>query len=440
MTDDVLAAAIARSIDPLTGGPHDLDCLVNLVAEKPIVLIGEASHGTTEFYHLRAELTRRLIVAHGFHAVAVEADWPDAYRVNRFVRGLGGDRSARAALVGFERFPTWMWRNTEVLAFVEWLRAYDDASPRAPVGFYGLDLYCLHASVAAVLQYLDEVDGDAAARARDRYRCLEGVEPQRYGYAASLGLRPDCEQEAVGQLRELQSQRAEVLGRDMAEGDDHFEAEENARVVRDAEAYYRTMFGGRVSSWNLRDTHMADTLDALIDHLRRRHGRARVIVWAHNSHVGDARATQMGAIGEHTLGQLVRERHPGDVRLIGFSTYTGTVSAASDWDEPVERKIVRPALPESYEALFHRVRVPRFVLPLGDLGLLGDALREPRLQRAIGVVYHPHTERQSHYLEACLPAQFDALVHIDETSALTPLGPETMSDETEAPETFPSGL
>ena len=442
--------ALRAAAHPLTDGPAAYDPLLDLIGDAPFVLLGEASHGTHEFYAHRAEITKRLIREKGVTAVAVEADWPDADRVDRYVRGAGDDASADDALGGFNRFPQWMWRNRVVLEFVAWLRAHNDALPPGArkTGFYGLDLYSLHASIEAVVGYLDAVDPEAADRARRRYGCLDhfGDDAQLYGYAAGIGAAEPCEDAVVDQLLELQRRAAELAQRDgRAAEDAFFDAEQNARLAMNAEAYYRAMFRGRVSAWNLRDRHMADTLDALVAHLDRTRGRTKVAVWAHNSHLGDARATEMGAAGELNLGQLVRERHGADAVLVGFSTYAGTVTAASDWGAPAERKRVRPGLPGSYEALFHDVATdatagspgPDLLLPLrGDAASL---LREPRLQRAIGVVYRPETERLSHYLEARLADQFDALIHLDDTRAVEPLAPTAGWETGEAPETFPFG-
>ncbi|RKH51707.1 erythromycin esterase family protein [Corallococcus interemptor] len=442
--DGLLVRALAESVRPLRGTREDFDPLMELVGEAQCVLIGEATHGTHEFYRLRALLTRRLIEEKGFNAVAVEADWPDAYRINRYVRAMGTDADAVEALSDFQRFPAWMWRNADVLDFAGWLRTRNDRhSAREKVGFYGLDLYSLHASMGAVLKYLEQADPEAAKRARHRYACFEhfGEDPQDYGHATSLGLSPDCERQVIAQLRELQRERESLLHRDgqLAE-DAQFEAEQNARVVQNAEEYYRSMFHGRISSWNLRDTHMADTLDTLLGFLTRRSRHARVVVWAHNSHVGDAHATEMGEAGEVNLGHLTRQRHPGATRLIGFSTYRGTVTAASNWGGAAERKKVRHGLAGSYESLFHQVGLPGFLLDLRELGEATGALRERRLQRAIGVIYRPDTERMSHYFHTRLPDQFDALLHIDETRALEPLERTTGWEQGEAPETYPTGL
>lgn len=430
---------------PLTDGAEDYNPLMDLIGDARFVLIGEASHGTHEFYEQRAEITKRLIREKGFTAVAVEADWPDAYRVNRYVRGIGDDTTSTDALADFDRFPTWMWRNTVVVHFVDWLREHNNSlSPDATkTGFYGLDLYSMYASIKAVLGYLDKIDPEAAKRARYRYSCLEhfGKDSQSYGYAASFGLSESCEGEVVNQLGELQRLTSKYSQRDdrMAE-DDFFYAEQNARLVKNAEEYYRSMFRGRVSSWNLRDRHMAETLDQLVEHLDRQGSRTKVVVWEHNSHLGDARATDMGAAGELNVGQLVRQKYGDDAVLIGFSTYTGTVTAASDWGAPPECKRVRPGLSGSYEALFHATGLPRFLLTLRDGTKAVQVLRQPRLERAIGVIYLPHSERASHYFRARLADQFDAIIHFDETRAVEPLEHTPHWETGEAPETFPFAL
>jgi Erythromycin esterase homolog len=407
-----------------------------------VVLLGEASHGTHEFYRERARITRRLIEEKGFVAVAVEADWPDAYRVNRYVRGAPEDADAEEALRGFRRFPTWMWRNAEVLDFVGWLRAHNDRQGAGgAVGFYGLDLYSLYASVAEVIAYLERVDPPAAERARERYACFEhfGGE-QTYGRAVSLGISEPCRRGVVAQLTELQRSADAYLRRDgVAAEDEQFYAEQNARLVASAEEYYRSMFGEAASSWNLRDRHMTDTLARLSGHLARHGNPARIVVWEHNSHLGDARMTEMSRRGELNVGQLARERWPDDVALVGFTTYSGTVTAASAWDAPAERKRVRPALPDSYEALFYEIGEPRFVLDLLT-GEAAEALRRPRLERAIGVIYRPETERPSHYFHARLAGQFDAVIHIDETRAVEPLERTPGWELGEPPETYPTAL
>jgi len=435
-------ATLRDLVQPLTGSPRDYDALIDRIGDARIVLIGEASHGTHEFYAERARITRRLIVEKGFAGVAAEADWPDAWRANRYVKGRGDDRSADAALAGFRRFPAWMWRNDVVAEFITWLRAHNESleagAPRA--GFYGLDLYSLFTSMESVLSYLDKVDPEAARRARDRYDCFDhfSEDPQAYGYAASYGMRGDCEEAVVAQLTDMARRLGDYARADGAAGlEDSFSAEQNARLVKNAEEYYRSMFRGRISSWNLRDRHMAETLDALLDHLRERNAGAKVVVWAHNSHLGDARATEMGESGELNVGQLVRERYGSEAVLVGFSTYTGTVTAADDWDEPSQTKRVRPGLPGSYELYFHeKAGHARFLLFPGEEALAAG-LPERRLQRAIGVIYRPETERMSHYFHARLADQFDAMIHIDETHALQPL--ERFSRPTHEPETYPTG-
>jgi erythromycin esterase-like protein len=440
---------------PFDGEAADDDALIDRIANARLVLIGEASHGTHEFYRERARLTERLIREHGFAAVAAEADWPDAYRINRFARGLGPDVEAIEALSGFARFPAWMWRNGDVLDFVGWLRDHNDGLPAGAVraGFYGLDLYSLYASMEAVITYLDRADPAAAARARARYACFEqtGDDGQRYGLSAGLGLSPSCEKAVLEQLSELRRHAAEFAGGTPIAQDEFFFAEQNARVASNAERYYRSMFAegfeGRASSWNLRDRHMMDTLEALIEHLERMTGTAKIVVWAHNSHLGDARATDMGRAGEWNLGQLVRQKYGAAAVLVGLTTFDGTVTAASSWGGPAERKTVRPALSGSYEGLFHRVGLPRFWLPLGNDRSADDddnrfvqALHEERLERAIGVIYAPHTERASHYFYADLPAQFDLVLHIDHTRALEPLDAKVAWRGGEPPETFPSSV
>ena len=438
-------AVIRASASPVDDGVLADAALFDLVGDAHFVLIGEASHGTHEFYEARARMTRRLIEDKGFCAVAVEADWPDAYRVNRYVRGRSDDVTAEEALRGFERFPTWMWRNAAVLEFVGWLREYNDrtgAGERAKAGFYGLDLYSLYRSIHEVISYLDRVDPDAAARARERYACFDhyrGDDEQVYGLVAAFGAGEDCERQVVEQLVDLQRHAVEYVRRDgLIAEDELFYAECNARVVQAAEQYYRTMFSGRVSSWNLRDRHMVDTLEALAGHLTRQRGRpAKIVVWAHNSHLGDARATENASRGEFNVGQLVREKHPGDCCNLGFTTYTGTVTAADDWEGPAQRKWVRPALDGSLEELFHEVGEKGYLLAFHAAPRAAEALRSARLERAIGVIYRPETERQSHYFRARIPEQFDAVIHIDDTRAVEPLERTPTWEKGEAPETYP---
>jgi erythromycin esterase-like protein len=439
-------AAILRShAHALTGDARDFDPIMELVGDARFVLLGEASHGTHEFYSIRAAITRRLIAEKGFTAVAVEADWPDAYLVNRYVRCEQDVPDEDAALAGFRRFPVWMWRNTVVRDFIGWLRAHNDALPD-PVdrcGFYGIDLYSLFASIEAVVAYLERIDPDAARRARMRYECFEhfGEDPQRYGMSTAYGISEECEDEVVAQLVELQRGQQGYAERDgLRAADEFFFAEQNARLVLNAERYYRSMYRGRASSWNLRDQHMSESLEALAEHLSETGRDARVVVWAHNSHLGDARATQMGQQGELNLGQLTRQLHGDDAVLIGFTTYDGTVTAAHEWDDPAQLRAVRPALASSYEALLHAVGIPALALRIRDNAEVASALRGPLLERAIGVIYRPETERQSHYFEASLAEQFDAVIHVDRTHAVRPLERWSLLEGDEPPETFPTGL
>jgi erythromycin esterase-like protein len=428
---------VQTNLSPLTG-IEDTRAVVDFIGDADIALLGEASHGTHEFYASRANITQQLILQSGFGAVVVEADWPDAYRINRYVRHESRDASAVQALDDFKRFPTWMWRNTDVVGFIEWLREHNDGlPPEEQVGFYGMDLYALQGSMRAVLGYLEKTDPAAARRARDRYGCFDryGEDPQTYAYAERFGLET-CEDEVVDVLMEL---RAKSATDGVLERDERFFAEQNARLVKNAEEYYRTMFRGGTESWNLRDRHMAGTIEAIRDHLGHGDGQAKLAVWAHNSHLGDACATQMGQRGEVNVGQLMRERFPGKTVLIGYTTAHGTVTAASDWDEPVELKRVRLPLPDSYEQLFHEIAVPRFFLPLVD-DPVRHVLMKPRLERAIGVIYRPDTERHSHYFQASLSSQFDAVLHFDHTSAVRPLELTAHWALRDVPETFPTGV
>lgn len=403
-------------------------------AEARVVLLGEASHGTSEFYRARAAITRRLIERHGFEVVAVEADWPDAAAVDRHVR----HRPHRAMTPPpFTRFPTWMWRNAEVEDFVGWLRKHNAAQPAdRRAGFFGLDLYNMRASMAAVLEYLHKVDPVAAVEARDRYACMTpwSKTPAAYGRAALSEGYAICERQVVSILVDLVRKAADYAAED---GETLFDATQNARLVVDAERYYRAMYYGAHESWNLRDRHMFETLDRI---LKVRGPQTRAVVWAHNSHIGDARYTEMGAArGELNIGQLCRERFGGEAALIGFGTHVGTVMAASDWDEPAEVKTVRPSRPDSFEAICHDVGIQRFLVDLreGHNHAVRAALREPRLERYIGVVYRPESERMSHYSHASLSEQYDAFVWFDRTHAVTPLPTQIRAGEDE---TYPFGL
>jgi erythromycin esterase-like protein/predicted phosphoribosyltransferase/dienelactone hydrolase len=403
-------------------------------AESRVVLLGEASHGTSEFYRARAAITRRLIEQHGFDIVAVEADWPDAAAVDRHVR-LKPHRAMTPP--PFSRFPTWMWRNQEFEAFVGWLRSHNAAlPPDRRAAFYGLDLYNMRASMAAVLAYLDTVDAEAASEARQHYACLSPwtAEPSAYGMAALRRGYALCEGAVLSTLRDLVSNARDYAAQD---GEVFFDATQNARLVADAERYYRAMYFGAHESWNLRDRHMFETLEHI---LQLKGPKSKAVVWAHNSHIGDARFTDMGAVrGELNIGQLCRERFGRDAALIGFGTHAGTVMAADDWDEPGRAMRIKPSRPDSYEALCHQTGVAQFLLDLrqGQNEPVRRDLREPRLERFIGVVYRPQTELQSHYARSSLPDQFDGFVWIDETSAVRPLPTQAVGREDE---TYPFGL
>jgi protein-L-isoaspartate(D-aspartate) O-methyltransferase len=408
--------------------------LFDRFADARIVLLGEASHGTSEFYRARAAITKRLIEKHGFTIVAVEADWPDAAAIDRHVRHKPRRADAEPA---FQRFPTWMWRNTDVDAFVGWLREHNGAQPEdRRAGFYGLDLYNLNGSIRAVIDYLERVDPQAAKVARERYACLTPwmTDPAGYGRMALTEGYARCEPGVVAMLRELFAKQIDYVG---ADGEAFLDAAQNARLIASAEAYYRVMYYGSAESWNLRDTHMFETLELL---LQAKGPQSKAVIWAHNSHIGDARFTEMGSAREElNIGQLCREHYGDQARLIGFGTHKGTVAAATDWDGPMEVKRVNPSRPDSYERQCHDSAVPRFLLDLREDAhkTAREALIEPRLERFIGVIYRPDTERWSHYSAAILPRQFDAWVWFDETSAVTPL-PTVQREGPE--ETYPFGL
>lgn len=434
-------ASIRAMAHVLDESEHDYDPLMRMVGDRAFVLLGESTHGTHEFYAMRARITQRLIVECGFDAVAIEGDWPDAYRLNRYVAGAG-DASTEDAFGDFQRFPTWMWRNQDVLEFIRWLHAHNtQASPTTRVGFYGMDLYSLYRSADAVVAYLETVDPDQAEHARRLYACLDHVrDPQDYGAEAASGLRPPCRDAAAALLTDLVRKAPAYQGGDGQSAlDEHFFAERNAYVVLNAEHYYRSMFGGRSLTWNLRDAHMVNTLLALRRHLRAGGRQGRIVVWAHNSHLGDARATQMGERGEWNVGQLLREQlGPTQTLSVGFTTYTGHVTAARDWDRPAERRWIRPAHRDSYEHLLYSSHLDRFFLSLqGDVA---QSLAEPMLERAIGVVYLPESELASHYFVASLSAQFDAIFHLDETTAVEPLDVTEHWTRHEPPDTYPFGL
>ncbi len=411
----------------------NLDGLLERIGDARLVLLGEATHGTAEFYDMRARITRELIERKGFDFVAVEADWPDAAQIDHFVRSTRVEPTEEAT---FARFPTWMWANTQVLSFVKWLREHNlqHQDPDHAVGFYGLDLYSLYSSIDAVINYLEGVDKEAAQVARQRYGCLTPwqSDPGAYGLMARGDGHRQCEQDVVAMLNDLMRKRLEYAEQD---GRRYLDAVGNARLVKNAEAYYRIMYGGARESWNFRDTHMVDTLADLL----RYHGsEAKAVVWAHNSHLGDVAGTEMDARGEINVGHLCRQRWPGETYLVGFGTHTGTVAAASDWGKPMEIKLVRPSVEDSYERLCHDSGLDAFLLPLRDQDKdLRQALTSSRLERAIGVIYRPETEIASHYFEASLPNQFDEYIWFNETRAVDALGPEVAEG---VPETFPFGV
>ena len=423
-------AEAAEPFDDIQGAK--LDALLERIGEARVVLIGEASHGTSEFYAMRERISRELITRKGFNFVAIEGDWPDAARIDHYVRHREYPPSEWTA---FARFPTWMWRNEEVRGFVDWLRGHNGVlEPDKRVAFHGLDLYSLYSSIRSVLEYLDDVDPESARIARVRYGCLTPwqADPATYGHAALIGHYPTCEKDVVHTLKDL-------LGKGKAyaehDGERFLDAVQNARLVANAERYYRIMYYGSRASWNLRDEHMFETLQTLLAY---RGPDSKGIVWAHNSHVGNAAATEMSARGEHNIGQLCRERFGKQCYAIGFGTDRGTVAAATDWDGPLEIKDVRPALEGSYERLSHESGVPRFMLGLRDReSAHARGLIKPRLERAIGVIYRPETERLSHYFDAVLPRQFDDYIWFDETHAVTPLRVEELEG---LPDTYPFGV
>ena len=431
---ETLVKKIADAAEPFGSiETVDLGPLLERIGDARIVLLGEATHGTSEFYRMRERISRELIVKKGFRFIAIEGDWPDAARVDHYVRHREYPPSEWTA---FARFPTWMWRNNEVRDFVNWLRQHNAVTKlEARVAFHGLDLYSLYVSIRAVLNYLEQVDPEAAKVARQRYGCLTPWQgdPATYGHAALTGSYRTCEPHVVRALKELLEKRVAYAGHD---GERFFDAVQNARLVTNAERYYRIMYYGSRASWNLRDEHMFTTLKSLLAF----YGTAsKAIVWAHNSHVGDSAATEMALRGEHNIGHLCRQEFGDSAYLVGFGTNSGTVAAASDWDGPMEIKKVQPALPKSYEQLCHATGHPRFMLTLRDRAdLIGEqGLGKPQLERAIGVVYRPETERASHYFQAILPRQFDEYIWFDNTRAVTPFDTAELAG---LPDTYPFGV
>jgi erythromycin esterase-like protein/predicted phosphoribosyltransferase len=418
---------IRKHAKALTGSAADYDGLLEMIGESSVVLLGEATHGTHEFYKIRAEITKRLIVEKGFTAIAAEADWPDAYRVNRYVRGESSDSSGVEALAGFKHFPSWVWRNADVLDFIGWLRDHNENVQSLPreVGFYGMDIFSLHKSMREAIRILETNDPAEAAKLRPLYACLDrdGHDPQGSDGFAGSAFSGHCRAEVASQLAESRAKEAdELTSHGQAAADEYFFAEQNTRLMKNAEAYYRDLLGANASPWNLQAQHMMETLVDLIAHLTSTQGTAKVIVWAHNTHLGDARATESSRRGDLNIGQLVREAFPHHSKSIGFTTYAGTVTAATGWQLPAERKTLEVAIDGSYEKLFHQVGISSFWVDLTSDPAAGT-LKEPRLERAVGVIYRPDSERQSHYSWTCLADQFDAVVHCDLTRAVEPLEP-----------------
>ena len=429
-----LADRLRRMARPLSDD-RDLDPLIERIGDAHIVMLGEASHGTSEYYTWRDRITRRLIRERGFSFIAVEGDWPDCHTVNRFVKGLDdGGSDAREVLHAFARWPTWMWANEEVVSLVTWLRSHNRSRPpERQAGFYGLDIYSLWDSMQAVLEYLDRVDPDAARAARRAYGCFDPYHDDAQEYAMATAVVPtSCEDETIAILRELRRNAPHYSedGRDA-----YFNAEQNALVARNAELYYRTMVRGGPASWNVRDQHMAETLERLLAH----HGpAAKAIVWEHNTHIGDARATDMAAAGMTNIGQIARETWgPDNVVLVGFGGYEGSVIAASGWGEPMQQMRVPPAREGSWESLLHEAIGEDVLLLTADMNGVADA-DLARAHRAIGVVYHPGRERYGNYVPTVLPARYDAFIHLEHTSALDPLHMPARVDG-ELPETYPTG-
>jgi len=407
--------AMARIARPIHG-EHDLDRLLDGLAAARVVLIGQVSYGSQELNDLRGTLTRKLIAERGFAGVAIAGGWPEAIRVDRYVRGLGDDDSAARALAGFERFPTWMWRNADVAAFAEWLATWNAQRPTdRRAGFYGLDLYSMYVAIRSLLSFLDDADPAAARAARELYAGLDQVAgPGVRDGAGGLEIAASCEDEVVAQLVEMQRRHAARSGRTPT-GDGWFHAMQASHVLKNAESYYRALLRGRVA-WNVRDGRMADTVDMLGEQLGTDGAPAKLVVWAHNRNVGDARATAMGDAGEITLGQMMRQRHPGEIALIGMTAHTGTVTCARGWDEPAQVAAVPPSADGSWELLLHDSGFPRFYVTAGSLRrTLGD--RTERLQRAIGVVYRPEVERHRHYHASRLADAFDVIIHVDASRA-----------------------
>jgi erythromycin esterase len=429
-----LIEAVKRIEKPLRGD-EDLDPLLERIGDARVVLLGEASHGTHQYYAWRDRISRRLIEEKGFGFIAVEGDWPDCYLLNRWVKGVDGGGGAREMLHAFERWPTWMWANHEVAELAEWLRRHNEGRPEdGRVGFYGLDVYSLWDSMDVVTRYLEKVDPEAAKRARGAYGCFDPYGEDVQDYAMATALVPtSCEEEVVRILSDLRAKGPDYH----AEGREaYFNAEQNALVARNAERYYRAMIRGGAQSWNVRDRHMIETLERLLRH----HGPdAKAIVWEHNTHVGDARATDMARAGMVNVGSLARERWGGDVVIAGFSSHRGSVIAGSEWGAPMQRMTVPEAREGSWEHVFHQAGAHDRLVMMDDLDDV-EAAQPARGHRAIGVVYHPEREATGNYVPSVLPFRYDAMLYIDHSHALRPLKMDARLDSHEPPETYPSGM
>ena len=437
------ARLIQTLAHPLVGTERNYDPLLQLVGEAKIVVLGAQTHGTHEFCSERAQITRRLIIEKGFQAIALEGDWPDVSRLNEYVRGNGIDPDSNSALSGFTAFPAWLWRNADMLDFIGWLKSWNDLreDQSEKAGIYGLDLYGLHKSIAEVVSGLKKIDPTMASEIKECYRCFEEANGgRRYGFAADIGIRKSCEEEALKALVELRRKRAEITRKAGKTFDEElFSAEQNAYLVEDAERYYRAMFRDRTMAWNLREVHMQRAAQLLMRHLEKNHAAPKLVIWVHNLHAGDARAEEPSVAAKINLGQLLREQYGHEVVLVGFTTHSGTVTAALDWwDSPPEQLVLPPAIQGSHEEVFHELDSPDFMLNLRSNRI--QLLAEPRLQRTVGIVYRPDMEIDHQYFKVRLNAQFDAILHFDKTRAVEPIEHTTGWDRAEMPETFPTGV
>lgn len=420
-----LAGLIRDVAHPLLGNAtQDYDPLLDLIGDKQIVLLGEATHGTHEFYAARADITRRLIEERGFAAIGLEADLPDVVSVDRHVSRPDSKIDLSEALARFRRFPMWMWRNSAFQDFIHWLWVHNrKESTLNRVRLFGIDLYCLFDSIREVVRYLEKTDPEAARAARSLYSCFDHnrQDPVRYGRDVHIGTHESCSEPSIKAAALLLAERMQgAFETGKTNADEHFLAKLNAELVTNAESYYRNLFSPNVNTWNVRDRHMADMIERWREHLTSQGYPNKFVIWAHNSHIGDDAATEMGWHGQKNIGQLIRERYPGQSVHVGFTTYDGTVTAAREWDQPPETRAVRPALPGSFESLFHETGLGAFFLRLHD-SPIRKYLLEERLERAIGVVYNPELERASHYFQARLGEQFDAVLHFDSTREVEPL-------------------